>query len=95
MAKLGMKEKRKEKREERNGGRKSVWLVVISDGVLTHTVAKCSENKSSPHLLEKNVHIFNDAQSWTGYKLGKTMRKFGDMIIVTSASPPEVNYHTR
>ena len=30
MAKLGMKEKRKEKREGRNGGRKSVWLVVIS-----------------------------------------------------------------
>ena len=95
MAKLGMKEKRKEKRAGRNGGRKSVWLVVISDGVLIHTVAKCSENKSSPHLLEKNVHIFNDARSWTGYILGKTMRKFGDMIIVTSASPPEVNYHTR
>ena len=52
-------------------------------------------NKSSPHLLEKNVHIFNDARSWAGYKLGKTVRKFGDMISVTSAPPPEVNYHTR
>ena len=52
-------------------------------------------NKSSPPLLEKNVHIFNDARSWVGYKLGKTERKFGDMISVTSAPPPEVNYHTR
>ena len=25
----------------------------------------------------------------------KTVRKFGDMTVVTSASPPEVNYHRR
>ena len=90
-----MKKKHKEKREGRKGEGKSVWLVVISDGVLIHTVVQCSKKKSSPHLLEKTVHIFNDARSWEGYKLGKTMRKFGDMIVVTSASPPEVNYHTR
>ena len=57
----GLKEKGEEKREGRKGERKSVWLVVISDGILINTVVQCSENKSSPNLLEKNVHIFKDA----------------------------------
>ena len=95
MAKLGIKGKgwRKEGRKER---RKKVSLVgCYIWWLLINTVAQCSENKSSPNLLEKNVHIFNDAWSWAGYKLGKTVRKFGDMIAVTSASPPEVNYYTR
>ena len=54
-----MKKRGKEGMEEES---QFGWLLyVISDGILINTVAQCSENKSSPNLLEKNVHIFNDA----------------------------------